>query len=273
MTDTRKKLAIKPRCSKNAFKAMKRSWPVIAQKLLAVTMATAVSTPRPPAPNHTQRPKITRAEPASSTRMAAAAQSHAGCRPKCACSATAAGKSTSFCMPPIRKADVRAILATGRSQGEKRSAPIQRGVSVFAGISHCPAGAAECAPKALEIRSGNPAEPRAGVIMPMHRARSPAAARIHRPRRDTLSVLVRVGPIAIAAEIADWRPIRHRWWGRGVIERLEVSGAIHDTATDDGQVAGNVRDLTFGAPEEIPIGHHQIGTLTELDAAFLSLVI
>src|SRR6266404_4932008 len=271
MLDTRKKLAIKPRCSKNAFKAMKRSWPVIAQKLLAVTMATAVSTPRPPAPNHTQRPKITRAEPASSTRMAAAAQSHAGCRPKCACSATAAGKSTSFCMPPIRKADVRAILATGRSQGQEKIAPIQRGVSVFAGISHCPAGAAERTPKALEFRNGSPAGPRAGMIMPVDRARRAAAARIHRPRRKALSVLVRVGPIAIAAEGADWRPIRHRGRGRAAVERLEVSGAIDDAPAHDGQVAGNVGDLAFGAAEEIPIWHHQIGKLTDLDATFLCL--
>src|SRR5258708_4729212 len=176
-------------------------------------------------------------------------------------------------MPPMRKADVRAVLATGRSQGQERIAPIQRGVSVFAGISHRPAGAAERTPKALEIRNGNPAEPRAGMIMPMHRARSAAAARIHRPRRDALSVLVRVGPIAIAAEIANWRPIRHRGWGRGVIERLEVSGAIHDTAADDGQVAGNVGDLTFGAAEEIPIRHDEIGKLTDLDATFLCLFI
>jgi len=54
--------------------------PVIAQKLLAVSVATAVNTPKPPAPNHTQRPKITRAEPASSTRMAAAARRNVGHR-------------------------------------------------------------------------------------------------------------------------------------------------------------------------------------------------
>src|ERR1700722_5389564 len=111
-------------------------------------------------------------------------------------------------MPPIRKDDVRAILATGRSQGQERIASIQRGVSVFAGISHCPAGAAERTPKAFEIRSGSFVGPRAGMIMPMHRARSIAAARIHRPRRDALSALTRIGPIAIAAELADWRPIR-----------------------------------------------------------------
>jgi DNA-binding transcriptional LysR family regulator len=60
---------------------------------LAVSMATAVSTPRPPAPNHTPRPAITSAEPPSSMVIAAVAQSHAGCSPKCACSATAPGKS------------------------------------------------------------------------------------------------------------------------------------------------------------------------------------
>src|SRR5260370_39626827 len=125
-------------------------------------------------------------------------------------------------MPPIRKAEIRAILATGKSQGQERIASIQHGVSVFASISHCPAGASERPPKALEIRNRNPTQPRAGMIMPMHLARSAAAACIHRLRWKASSALARVGPITIAAKLADWRPIRHRGWRRGVIDGLEI---------------------------------------------------
>src|SRR5229473_1538182 len=163
-------------------------------------MATAVSTPSPPAPSHTQRPTIASAEPPSSTTMAAAAQSQAGWRPKCACSATAAGKSTSFWIPPIRKAETNAALEIGRSHGNERMAAIQRGVSVFGLISHRPAGAAERTPKALEIRNGKPAGPGAGMIMAVHAAGVGAPAHLHGVGSHGLCLAVRPDPIAVAAE-------------------------------------------------------------------------
>ena len=106
---------------------------------------------------------------------------------------------------------MRATLATGKSQGQESTSSIQRGVSVFADTSHRPAGAAERAPEALEIRNRNPAEPRAGMIMPVYRARR-VRSRTHCIARAAaaFSVLSRISPIAIAAEIADGRPIRHR---------------------------------------------------------------
>jgi hypothetical protein len=69
----------------------------------------------------------------------------------------APGKSTSFWIPPIRKAETSATLDIGKSAGHKRMATIQSGVSVLADISHCPAGTAKRAPKALNVGNGKPA--------------------------------------------------------------------------------------------------------------------
>ena len=69
---------MRPKCSKKAFMAMKRSPLVLAQKSLATSIAIAVNTPRAPALNQTQRSKMMSAEPPSSTTTAAAAHSQAG---------------------------------------------------------------------------------------------------------------------------------------------------------------------------------------------------
>src|SRR5882757_5834118 len=111
------------------------------------------------------------------------------------------------------------------------------------------------------------------MIMPVHRTSRATAARMRHPRSDTLSIFASVSPVAIAAEVSNWRPIGHRGGRRGVIERLEVAGAIHDTAANHGQIAGDVGDLTFGAGEEVSIWHDKIGKLTDLDAALLTLLI
>jgi hypothetical protein len=111
------------------------------------------------------------------------------------------------------------------------------------------------------------------MIVPMHRARRVAAARMHHPRRDALSVLPGVCPISVAAEIPDGRPIRHRGRRRVVVERLEISGPKDDAAANDSQLAGNVGNLGLGAAKEIPIGHNKIGELTNLDSAFLAFFI
>src|SRR6516165_2791283 len=132
--------------------------------------------------------------------MATMAQSHAGWRPKCACSETAAGKSTSFWIPPIRKAETSAILEIGRSHGHERMTAIQRGVSVFSLISDRPAGAAERAPEAPEIGDWKPGRPSAGMIVPMHAAGTGTPTCLHRLRSHSLGLVVRSDPVAVSAE-------------------------------------------------------------------------
>src|SRR5262249_5463288 len=138
----------------------------------------------------------------------------------------APGKSISFWIPPIRKAETSAILASGKSHGHARMSAIARGVSVRADISHRPTGAAERAPEALEIRNGKPAGPRARVIMAVHGASVGAAARPHGVGPRGLRLAVRAGPSAVAAEPPDRRPVRHRRRRDDVIQRFEVAGAI-----------------------------------------------
>src|SRR5262249_61533576 len=78
ITETSTRPAMRPKCSKKAFMAMKRSPPALAQKSLATNIAIAVNTPRAPALNQPQRSKMMSAEPPSSTTTAAAAHSQAG---------------------------------------------------------------------------------------------------------------------------------------------------------------------------------------------------
>src|ERR1700742_1906008 len=99
------------------------------------------------------------------------------------------------------------------------------------------------------------------MIMAVERAGIAATAHAHRVHPGGL--VLHAGPVAVATEIAYRGPLRHRRGWRRVIERLEVSGTIDDAAADDGQVAGDVRNLAFRAGEEIAIRNDQIGELTD----------
>jgi hypothetical protein len=79
--------------------------------------------------------------------------------------------------------------------------------------------------------------------------------------------------IAVPAEAAHRRPIRHRRWGRRAIERLKVARTVNDAAADHGEVARHPGDLTFGAGEEVAVRNDHIRELPDLDAAFLALLV
>src|SRR5215813_13900919 len=93
----------------------------------------------------------------------------------------------------------------------------QRGVSAFALISHRPAGAAERAPKTLEIGDRKPARPGSCVVMAMDAATIGTAAELRglHPRRPRRALL---RPGTVAAEAAHRRPVRHRRRRHALVE-------------------------------------------------------
>ena len=154
-TKTRPTL-IMPGCSKNEFRAMKRSRPVIAQKSLAVTIATAVNTPR---------------RTAEFDHDGGGYPNPPGPKAKVLLFGIAPWKTPSFMMPPITNAEKSAILIAGKSHRHDRIVAIKPGVSDFPTISDRPAGAAERTPKGLQSGYRNLAGPSAGVIIAVYAAR------------------------------------------------------------------------------------------------------
>ena len=123
-------------------------------------------------------PRITSAEPPSSTAMAAAAQSHAGCRPKCCLLGDRGGK-----VEQLREAadqigrHQRNPRQMRRAGAQLRIAAIQlRRIGPSRVISHRPAGAAERAPEALEVGDRQPARPGVRMVVAMDAAGVGAAA-------------------------------------------------------------------------------------------------
>src|SRR5258706_16193698 len=111
------------------------------------------------------------------------------------------------------------------------------------------------------------------MIMAVHAAGVGAPAHLHGVHPHRLRLAVRTHPIAVSAEAAHRRPIRHRRWGRRAIERLEVARTVNNAAANYGEVACRVRDLAFGTGEEITVRDDHIRELPGLDAAFLALLV
>src|SRR5260221_3933709 len=80
-------------------------------------------------------------------------------------------------------------------------------------------------------------------------------------------------PGRIATKPSYRRPIRHGRRRRRFIEMREIAGAIDYLAAQNGEVAGDVGDLAFGAGEEIAVRHDQVGELPDFDPPPLALFI
>src|SRR6201986_2822847 len=96
-------------------------------------------------------------------------------------------------------------------------------------MSNRPTRAANGAPELLVVRRGGTRCPR--VCVPMNAAGGAASARL---RECVLALLARVGPFLISAEIAHWRPVRHRWRQRRR-QILELQVGVHRLAAEQRQ--------------------------------------
>src|SRR5262249_31341579 len=77
----------------------------------------------------------------------------------------------------------------------------------------------------------------------------------------------RADPIAVSAEVAHRRPVRHRWRRNQVIQRFEISSAVDNPAAYDREVTSDAGDLAVRTGEEVAVRHDQIRELADLDAA------
>src|SRR5271169_2460689 len=79
----------------------------------------------------------------------------------------------------------------------------------------------------------------------------------------------RIAPSRIAAERANWRPVRHRGGRCGFVAASKITGGVDNPSTNNGQVGRRVGDLVLRAGEIVAIRHNQVGELASLDAALL----
>ena len=78
-------------------------------------------------------------------------------------------------------------------------------------------------------------------------------------RADSWCFVAILSPVAVSAETAHRRPVRHRGGRRIIIERLKVARTIDDASTYHREIAGDIGNLVFGAGEEVAIWNDQIG--------------
>src|SRR5271156_5152024 len=83
----------------------------------------------------------------------------------------------------------------------------------------------------------------------------------------------RIAPSRIAAERANWRPVRHRWGRYGLVMASKVTGRVDNPSTNDGQVGCCVGDVVLRAGEIIAVRHDEVGELAVLDAALLAFLV
>ena len=185
----------------------------------------------------------------------------AGCRPKCACSATASPKCIALLTPPMRNAETSARRASGRTrlrQQRARSMPGCHG---------------QCAPSCQTAQHEQPNAPRSPS---RPRSATRGSTRWHAHGVQAARSRNRTSP----------RPPRHRAPLRrrpspsrysrtgdqsGIAGGIGAScdAAPHDPAAHHRQQRRRIDDIVLRAREEIAIRDHQVGELPDRDASLL----
>src|SRR5579862_120726 len=88
-----------------------------------------------------------------------------------------------------------------------------------------------------------------------------------------LAGIFRIGPSSVTTEGADRRPLRHRRWRPAFVEAGKCACTVDHLSTNNGEVGGRVGDLILSAREIVPIRHHQIGELADLNAPLPTLLV